>query len=50
MMIGFDVAPVAPKARLRFTKSGSIESSQTLVPDAISVCKGVGIGQLLFRV
>ena len=36
MMIGFDVAPVAPSARFLTTRSGSIESSQSLVPDAIS--------------
>ena len=32
MMIGFDVAPVAPNARLLTTKSGSTESSQSFVP------------------
>src|SRR5690348_10886803 len=40
MMIGFEVAPVAPSARLVFTKSGSTESSQSLVPVAIRDCKG----------
>ncbi len=40
MMIGFDVAPVAPSARFVFTKSGSTESSQSLVPVAISDCRG----------
>ena len=32
MMIGFEVAPVAPSARLRAISSGSTESSQSLVP------------------
>ena len=36
MMIGFEVAPVAPKARFLATSSGSIESSQIFVPLAIS--------------
>src|SRR4030081_3697448 len=35
-IIGFDVAPLAPIARFFFTSSGSIESSQTFVPVAIS--------------
>ena len=35
MMIGFEVAPVAPSARFLATSSGSIESSQSLVPQAI---------------
>src|SRR6188472_521947 len=39
-MIGFEVAPVAPSARFVFTKSGSTESSQSLVPVAISDCRG----------
>src|SRR5215212_11451110 len=40
MIIGFDVAPVAPSARFVFTKSGSIESSQSLVPVAMRDCSG----------
>src|SRR5580704_9060347 len=43
MMIGFDVAPVAPKARLTLVKSGSTLSSHNLVPVAISDSKGVVI-------
>jgi hypothetical protein len=35
-MIGFEVAPLAPFSRFDFTNGGSIESSQTFVPDAIS--------------
>jgi hypothetical protein len=35
-MMGFEVAPVAPSARFLTTKSGSIESSQSLVPVAMS--------------
>ena len=41
MMIGFEVAPVAPSARLVRTKSGSIESSQSFVPLATNDSKGV---------
>ena len=41
MMMGLEVAPVAPSARLLAIKSGSTESSQTLVPDAASDCSGV---------
>src|SRR5262249_53214424 len=41
MMIGLDVAPVAPKARLRAISSGSTESSHSLVPQATSDCSGV---------
>ena len=41
MMIGFEVAPVAPSARLRAISSGSTESSQSLVPEATSDCSGV---------
>ncbi len=37
-MIGFDVAPVAPSARFSRTKSGSTESSHSLVPEAINDC------------
>ena len=36
MMIGLEVAPVAPSGRLLATSSGSTESSQSLVPVAIS--------------
>src|SRR5437899_178562 len=43
IIMGFEVAPVAPSARLRVTRSGSIESSHSLVPVAISDCSGVGI-------
>ena len=39
-MIGLEVAPVAPSARLRTTRSGSIESSQSLVPHAIRDLSG----------
>jgi hypothetical protein len=35
-MIGFDVAPEAPRRRLLSTSFGSIESSQTFVPEAMS--------------
>src|ERR1700716_2739813 len=35
-MIGFEVAPLAPIARFFLTSSGSIESSHTLVPVAMS--------------
>ncbi len=38
MMMGLEVAPVAPSARFVFTKSGSIESSHSLVPVAIKDC------------
>src|SRR5579859_2281707 len=41
MMIGLDVAPEAPRARLRATSSGSTESSHSLVPLAIRLCSGV---------
>src|SRR5262245_20337355 len=41
MMIGLLVAPVAPSARFAFTSSGSIESSQSLVPAATSDWSGV---------
>ena len=34
-MMGLEVAPVAPMARSRRTKSGSTESSQSFVPVAI---------------
>src|SRR2546421_330288 len=33
-MMGFEVAPVAPRARLLLTRSGSMESSHSLVPVA----------------
>src|SRR5262249_53488402 len=36
-----EVAPVAPRARLVLTRSGSMESSQTLVPVAMSDWRGV---------
>jgi hypothetical protein len=42
MMIGFDVAPVAPSLRLERTRSGSIESSQTFVPEAMSDWRDMG--------
>ena len=35
MMIGLEVAPVAPRARFVATASGSMESSHSLVPQAI---------------
>ena len=41
MMIGLDVAPVAPQARLAATSSGSTESSHSFVPQATRDCKGV---------
>ncbi len=42
MMIGFEVAPVAPLAAVSLaTRSGSTESSHSLVPDATSDCSGV---------
>ena len=43
MMIGLEVAPVAPRARLRSTRSGSIESSHSLVPLAMSDCSGLAM-------
>ena len=46
MMIGFDVAPVAPSARLAATRSGSTESSQSLVPQATSDSRGVMVRSL----
>src|SRR5262249_55937667 len=52
MMIGLDVAPVAPSARLRATSSGSTESSQSFVPQAIRDWSGVvmsGSGKQLGR-
>ena len=42
-MMGFDVAPVAPRARLSRTKSGSMESSHNLVPDSIRDRKPVAM-------
>ena len=42
-MIGLLVAPVAPAARFFFTSGGSIESSQTLVPVAISDLRDMGV-------
>src|SRR5581483_1202869 len=42
-MIGLDVAPVAPQARLRATSSGSMESSHSFVPAAMSDCNGVSV-------
>ncbi len=42
-MIGLLVAPVAPAARFFFTSGGSIESSQTLVPVAISDFSDMGV-------
>src|SRR5436190_24379974 len=41
IMIGLDVAPLAPQARLRCTSSGSIESSHSFVPQATSDSSGV---------
>src|SRR5579883_951805 len=41
MMIGLEVAPVAPKARFVFTSVGSTESSHSFVPVATSDCNGV---------
>src|SRR5262249_54994994 len=41
MMMGLDVAPVAPQARLRDTSVGSIESSHSLVPERTSDSNGV---------
>src|SRR6185437_11633201 len=40
MIIGLEVAPDAPQARFSTTKSGSIESSQSLVPLAIKLFNG----------
>lgn len=40
-MVGFDVAPVTPQARLRATASGSTESNHAFVPVAISDARGV---------
>ena len=37
---GFEVAPVAPSVRFDWTRSGSIESSQILVPEVINDSKG----------
>ena len=36
MMIGLEVAPVAPNSRLMATSLGSMESSQSFVPAATS--------------
>src|SRR5690348_11853683 len=41
MIIGLEVAPVAPQARFAFTSSGSTESSHNFVPQATSDCNGV---------
>ena len=41
MMIGFEVAPVAPCDRFSLMRSGSTESSHSFVPDAASDCNGV---------
>jgi hypothetical protein len=52
MMIGSGVAPLAPRAQSFFTKAGSIESSQNLVPLAICDCYGTiefSCGRLLER-
>ncbi len=46
MMIGLDVAPVAPKARLAATSLGSTESSHSLVPQATRDCSGVRSGMV----
>src|SRR5687767_14569245 len=43
MMIGLEVAPVAPRARFCLTSSGSTESSQSLVPAWMIDCSGLGI-------
>ena len=49
-MIGLEVAPVAPRARLVRTRSGSTESSQSLVPEAMSDASGdVMASSFLFR-
>ena len=39
-MIGFEVAPLAPRAKFLATKSGSMESSHSLVPLAIKDLSG----------
>ena len=41
MMIGLEVAPVAPLARFLAISSGSTESSHSLVPHATSDWSGV---------
>ena len=41
MMIGLEVAPVAPQARLWATSSGSMESNHSFVPEAISDWSGM---------
>jgi hypothetical protein len=46
-MIGFEVAPVAPMARLAVTSRGSTESNQSFVPAAINDCKGVSCAMAL---
>src|SRR5260370_12127901 len=46
IIIGFEVAPLAPRARLRCTRSGSIESSQSFVPDAMRERRGLVIAVL----
>lgn len=38
-MMGLEVAPVAPSARFCVTRSGSIESNQSLVPQLMRVSK-----------
>src|SRR5262249_2672083 len=43
LMMGLEVAPVAPKAGFLATAWGSTESSHTFVPLAINDCKGVVI-------
>src|SRR6476646_7086410 len=40
-MVGFEVAPVTPHARLLFMCSGSTPSSQTFVPVAISDARDI---------
>src|SRR5229473_3701799 len=40
-MMGFEVAPVAPRARFFLMRSGSIESSHSLVPLAIKDFRGL---------
>src|ERR1700760_856416 len=44
MMIGLDVAPVAPFARLVAISTGSTESSHSLVPHATRDWSGVMVG------
>ena len=44
-MIGFDVAPVAPKTRFEAINSGSMESSHSFVPEATSDWSGDGMGE-----